>query len=304
MSRRDRLRLFAPSRRARRSRSLERRESREPASSTTAPVSGAGACARAVALRVIRRIARARTVRTRGRSSAMLAMDSASASRRRLTTARNALGRKRRRAEGSSAAFCRRRKSTAEPLGRFPGSEGANRRLADSRAASPSPAVRPSGYSKRRAFTHSGGTAPDLHRTSPLCPRGHPRQAGMLTQHGDWRRKVIVDSHSSCPEAMTLEDLARRAMEGDRKLKTWVYRIAVNYILDVKKSPVERMHLTFEGFAEDLTHRLSSDGPGRRRTITAHGGGQDRMHARDAPVPGQQHRLGKRTGRDSRPTGT
>ena len=26
-------------------------------------------------------------------------------------------------------------------------------------------------------------------------------------------------------------------------LKTWVYRVAVNYILDVKKSPVERMHL-------------------------------------------------------------
>ena len=28
------------------------------------------------------------------------------------------------------------------------------------------------------------------------------------------------------------------------KLKTWVYRVAVNYILDVKKSPMERLHLT------------------------------------------------------------
>src|SRR6266581_1596207 len=36
------------------------------------------------------------------------------------------------------------------------------------------------------------------------------------------------------------------------QLKTWVYRVAVNYILDVKKSPVERMHLNFERFAEDL----------------------------------------------------
>ena len=45
------------------------------------------------------------------------------------------------------------------------------------------------------------------------------------------------------------------------KLKTWVYRIAVNYILDVKKSPVERMHLNFERFAEDLAEGLSSDGP-------------------------------------------
>jgi RNA polymerase sigma factor (sigma-70 family) len=45
------------------------------------------------------------------------------------------------------------------------------------------------------------------------------------------------------------------------RLKTWVYRIAVNYILDVKKSPVERMHLTFERFAADLAEGLSSSGP-------------------------------------------
>jgi hypothetical protein len=45
------------------------------------------------------------------------------------------------------------------------------------------------------------------------------------------------------------------------KLKTWVYRIAVNYILDVKKSPVERLQLTFERFAGDLAEGLSSDGP-------------------------------------------
>ena len=45
------------------------------------------------------------------------------------------------------------------------------------------------------------------------------------------------------------------------KLKTWVYRIAVNYILDVKKSPVEQMHLNFQRFADDLVEGLSSDGP-------------------------------------------
>lgn len=44
------------------------------------------------------------------------------------------------------------------------------------------------------------------------------------------------------------------------KLKTWVYRIAVNYILDLKRSPVERMKLTFERFAADLAEGLSSDG--------------------------------------------
>lgn len=112
-------------------------------------------------------------------------------------------------------------------------------------------------------------------------------------------------------QSMMLEDIARRAVDGDRdaldrlvhglqddiyglslrmlwnredaedatqeilvrivtrlsqfdfrsRLKTWVYRIAVNHILDVKKSPVERLHLTFEQFADDLLDGLSSDGP-------------------------------------------
>jgi len=45
------------------------------------------------------------------------------------------------------------------------------------------------------------------------------------------------------------------------KLTTWVYRVAVNYILDVKKSPIERMELNFQAFADDLADGLSSDGP-------------------------------------------
>jgi RNA polymerase sigma factor (sigma-70 family) len=45
------------------------------------------------------------------------------------------------------------------------------------------------------------------------------------------------------------------------KLKTWAYRVAVNYILDVKKSPVERLQLSFERFAEDLTSGLDLEAP-------------------------------------------
>lgn len=54
------------------------------------------------------------------------------------------------------------------------------------------------------------------------------------------------------------------------QLKTWAYRIAVNYVLDVKKSPVERMRLTFERFAHDLAQGISTDGPGdaKRSVLT------------------------------------
>ena len=36
------------------------------------------------------------------------------------------------------------------------------------------------------------------------------------------------------------------------RLKTWAYRLAVNYVLDVKKSAIERLHLSFEQFADEL----------------------------------------------------
>jgi len=112
-------------------------------------------------------------------------------------------------------------------------------------------------------------------------------------------------------ETPTLEELARRAAEGDRdavaavvralqndvhalalrvlwnpedaedaaqeilvrvvtrlgqfdfksRLKTWVYRVATNYLLDVKKSCVERQKVNFTSFAEDLNDGLSTDGP-------------------------------------------
>ncbi len=45
------------------------------------------------------------------------------------------------------------------------------------------------------------------------------------------------------------------------KLKTWGFRVAVNYILDVKKSPVERLHLSFESFAQDLIEGLGLEAP-------------------------------------------
>ncbi len=44
-------------------------------------------------------------------------------------------------------------------------------------------------------------------------------------------------------------------------LKTWVYRVASNYLLDVKKSRVEQQKLSFDSFAEDLAAGLSADGP-------------------------------------------
>lgn len=44
------------------------------------------------------------------------------------------------------------------------------------------------------------------------------------------------------------------------RLRTWAYRVAVNYILDVKKSAIERLHLSFERFGDSLIEALDVEG--------------------------------------------
>jgi RNA polymerase sigma factor (sigma-70 family) len=72
--------------------------------------------------------------------------------------------------------------------------------------------------------------------------------------------------HPQDAEDATQEILVRvvtRLAQFDFKsrLRTWAYRVATNYLLDVKKSCVERQKLRFTSFAEDLAEGLSQDGP-------------------------------------------
>lgn len=57
----------------------------------------------------------------------------------------------------------------------------------------------------------------------------------------------------------------------DSRLRTWVFRVATNYLLDVKKSATERLRLNFVRFGEDLEEGLSSEGPAdaERSLLTA-----------------------------------
>src|SRR5437879_9200416 len=50
------------------------------------------------------------------------------------------------------------------------------------------------------------------------------------------------------------------------RLKTWTYRVAVNHLLDRKKSAVERMDLNFVRLSEDLAEGLASGKSSDKRT--------------------------------------
>ena len=61
-----------------------------------------------------------------------------------------------------------------------------------------------------------------------------------------WNREDAEDA----TQEILVRIVTRLSQFGFRsRLKTWAYRLAVNYILDVKKSAIERMHLSFERFA-------------------------------------------------------
>jgi len=68
-----------------------------------------------------------------------------------------------------------------------------------------------------------------------------------------WNREDAEDA----TQEILIRIVTRLSQFGFRsRLKTWAYRLAVNFILDVKKSATERLHLSFERFADDLENGL------------------------------------------------
>jgi RNA polymerase sigma factor (sigma-70 family) len=64
-----------------------------------------------------------------------------------------------------------------------------------------------------------------------------------------WNREDAEDA----TQEILVRIVTRLSQFGFRsRLKTWAYRLAVNYVLDVKKSAMERLNLSFERFADGL----------------------------------------------------
>ncbi len=83
-----------------------------------------------------------------------------------------------------------------------------------------------------------------------------------------WRRE---DAEDATQEILVRVITRLSRFDFRSRLSTWAYRVATNYLLDVKKSCVERQKLTFAEFADDLAVGLSVDGPpdAERSVLTA-----------------------------------
>src|ERR1051325_1211298 len=98
------------------------------------------------------------------------------------------------RAQRPVHAFCSPQKGDRRTFGSGSWLGGADRCLL---TALPSPAAWPSGF-QSGVLSHSGGTAPDSHRTSLLCPSWAPKQENGL-YHGPSSRAKCRDTFSRRP---------------------------------------------------------------------------------------------------------
>jgi RNA polymerase sigma factor (sigma-70 family) len=74
-----------------------------------------------------------------------------------------------------------------------------------------------------------------------------------------WNREDAEDA----TQEILVRIVTRLSQFGFRsRLTTWAYRVAFNYILDVKKSAIERLNLGFERFGEDLESGLQAASAG------------------------------------------
>ena len=74
------------------------------------------------------------------------------------------------------------------------------------------------------------------------------------------------------------------------RLRTWAYRVAVNHILDVKKSAIERLHLS-SSISRDADHGTRFGRQIRRRAIDAHRRGEGRLQLAMLQCLDRPHRL-------------
>jgi RNA polymerase sigma factor (sigma-70 family) len=70
------------------------------------------------------------------------------------------------------------------------------------------------------------------------------------------------DEALDATQEILIKVLTRLSMfAGDAAFRTWVHRVAVNHLLDRKRSAVERLELSWGGFAEDLRDGLAPTTP-------------------------------------------
>jgi RNA polymerase sigma factor (sigma-70 family) len=66
------------------------------------------------------------------------------------------------------------------------------------------------------------------------------------------------DDAADATQEILLKIVTRLAtFEGRSSFRTWVFRVAANHLLDIRRSRVEREELSFDGFAESLRNGLA-----------------------------------------------
>jgi RNA polymerase sigma factor (sigma-70 family) len=115
----------------------------------------------------------------------------------------------------------------------------------------------------------SGDTEPDDHALVERA-RGGEREAleALVARHQRWIYNVALrmlydpqDAQDATQEILMKALTALASFQGRSSFRTWLYRIAANHVLNVKRGRRERAHLTFSCYAHALEGTPDLDPP-------------------------------------------
>ena len=113
-----------------------------------------------------------------------------------------------------------------------------------------------------------------------------------------WRRDVAEDATQ---EILIKAVTKLSTFAGNSAFRTWLYRIAVNHLLNVRKSEMEEQKMTFTDMGASLDGVKDEDLPDERalpvETKVIGGGGQTRLHHGDVDVSRPPATAGVHSGR-------
>lgn len=78
----------------------------------------------------------------------------------------------------------------------------------------------------------------------------------------------IADAEDATQEVLIKVITRLGSYRGESSLKTWAYKVAMNHLLDRRKSRVEELTLDFEAFATDLLDGLAADASGYETALS------------------------------------
>ena len=118
----------------------------------------------------------------------------------------------------------------------------------------------------------------------------------LISRHQRWIYNIALrmvylpqDAEDATQEIFIKVLTKLSTFRGESQFRTWLYRLAINHLLNMKRGRAEAKEWTFEDYGRELDHTPEADYTrarlGATRCPVAVTRGEDRMYFRNAALP-------------------